>query len=193
MGGIVDRMVQAAGYSTTVIDYDSQQLEIVRKFGFRTYFGDATRPDLLASAGIDKARLLVVALDEREQIDKLVQYAVKNFPGLHVLARAIDRNHVYELWAYGCRDIVRETYDSSLRMGRSAFEALGMDEDQAEAAADAFETMDRSTMRDIANLYRLDIPYHENEALIARVRELRSEWDPILREQMDDILRNRPS
>ena len=193
MGGIVDRMLQAAGYSTTVIDYDSQQLEIVRKFGFRTYFGDATRPDLLASAGIDKARLLVVALDEREQIDKLVQYAVKNFPGLHVLARAIDRNHVYELWAYGCRDIVRETYDSSLRMGRSAFEALGMDEDQAEAAADAFETMDRSTMRDIANLYRLDIPYHENEALIARVRELRSEWDPILREQMDDILRNRPS
>ncbi|MEC7399598.1 MAG: NAD-binding protein, partial [Pseudomonadota bacterium] len=193
MGGIVDRMLQAAGYSTTVIDYDSQQLEIVRKFGFRTYFGDATRPDLLASAGIDKARLLVVALDEREQIDKLVQYAVKNFPGLHVLARAIDRNHVYELWAYGCRDIVRETYDSSLRMGRSAFEALGMDEDQAEAAADAFETMDRSTMRDIANLYRLDIPYHENEALIARVRELRSEWDPILREQMDDILRNRHS
>lgn len=193
MGGIVDRMLQAAGYSTTVIDYDSQQLEIVRKFGFRTYFGDATRPDLLASAGIAKAKLLVVALDEREQIDRLVQYAVKNFPDLHILARAIDRNHVYELWAYGCRDIVRETYDSSLRMGRSAFEALGMDEGQARVAADAFETMDRSTMRDIANLYRLDVPYHENEALVARVRELRSEWDPILREQMDEILRRGPS
>jgi CPA2 family monovalent cation:H+ antiporter-2 len=77
-------------------------------------------------------------------------------------------------------------------MGRSAFEALGMDEDQAKAAADAFEEMDRSTMVDIANLYRLDMPYHENEALIARVRELRSEWDPILREQMDTILRKGP-
>ena len=193
IGGIVDRMLQAAGHTTTVIDYDSHQLEVVRKFGFPAYFGDATRPDLLAAAGIAKARLLVVALDEREQIDKLVQYAVKHYPDLHVLARAIDRNHVYELWAYGCRDIVRETYDSSLRMGRSAFEALGMDAAQAEAAADAFEKMDRSTMVDIANLYRLDIPYHENEALIARVRELRSEWDPILREQMDEILRSQSS
>ena len=192
MGGIVDRMLQAAGYSTTVIDYDSKQLEIARKFGFRSYFGDATRPDLLHSAGIEKARLLVVALDEREQIDKLVQYAVKNYPDVHVTARAIDRNHVYELWAYGCRDIIRETYDSSLRIGRSAFEALGMDRQQAQAAADAFEEMDRRSMREVADHYRLDIPYHENEILIAKVKELRKEWDPVLREQMDEILKRGP-
>ncbi len=192
VGGIVDRMVQAIGRSTTVIDYDSSQLEIGRKFGFRTYFGDATRPDLLASAGIEKAKVLVVALDEREQIDRLVKYAVASFPDLHVIARAIDRNHVYELWAYGCRDVIRETYDSSLRIGRSAFEALGMDREQAQAAADAFEEMDRKFMPEVADLYRLDIPYHENDALIARVRELREEWDPPLREQMDVILkRNR--
>ncbi|MCL4674137.1 MAG: cation:proton antiporter, partial [Sphingomonadaceae bacterium] len=126
VGGIVDRMLQAAGFQTTVIDYESSHLEIVRKFGFRTYFGDATRPDLLHAAGIGKAKLLVVALDEREQIDKLVQYALANFPNLHVTARAIDRNHVFELWSYGCRDIIRETYDSSIRMGRSAYEALGI-------------------------------------------------------------------
>ncbi|MDP4575255.1 cation:proton antiporter [Qipengyuania sp. G39] len=189
VGGIVDRMLQAAGYSTTVIDYDSKHLEMVRKFGFRSYFGDATRPDLLASAGIDKAKLLVVALDEKEQIDKLVKYAVANFPKLHVTARAIDRNHVYELWAYGCRDIIRETYDSSLRMGRSAFEALGMDRQQARAATDAFEEMDRSSMREVADLYDMDIPFEQNEPLIAKVKELRSEWDPILREQMDEILK----
>ncbi|MXO61704.1 monovalent cation:proton antiporter-2 (CPA2) family protein [Qipengyuania oceanensis] len=189
VGGIVDRMLQAAGHSTTVIDYDSKQLEIVRKFGFRTYFGDATRPDLLASAGIHKAKLLVVALDEREQIDRLVQYAVKHYPDLHVTARAIDRNHVYELWAYGCRDVIRETYDSALRMGRSAFEALGMDRQQAQAATDAFEEMDRRSMPQVASLYRLDIPYHENEPLMEKVKELRSEWDPILREQMEYILK----
>ncbi|MBY6013676.1 cation:proton antiporter [Qipengyuania gaetbuli] len=189
VGGIVDRMLQAAGHSTTVIDYNSQQLEIVRKFGFRTYFGDATRPDLLHSAGIDKARLLVVAMDERDQIDKLVKYATKHYPKLHVIARAIDRNHVYELWAYGCRDIIRETYDSSLRMGRSAFEALGMDRQQAQAATDAFEEMDRKFMPEVASLYRLDIPYHENEPLMQRVKELRSEWDPILTAQMDEILK----
>ena len=189
VGGIVDRMLQSAGYATTVIDYDSSQLEIGRKFGFRTYFGDATRPDLLHSAGIDKAKLLVVAMDEREQIDRLVKYAIANYPNLHVTARAIDRNHVYELWSYGCRDIVRETYDSSLRMGRSAFEALGMDRQQAEAAKDAWEEMDRRFMPAVADLYDPDIPYHENDALIAKVRELRDEWDPVLREQMDEILK----
>ena len=192
VGGIVDRMLQAAGYSTTVIDYDSRQLEIVRRFGYRTYFGDATRPDLLHSAGIDKARLLVVALDEREQIDALVKYVVKHHPQVHITARAIDRNHVYELWAYGCRDIIRETYDSSLRMGRAAFEALGMNRQQAMAARDAFEEMDRRFMPAVADLYRLDVPYHENEPLMEKVRELRAEWDPILREQMDQILKRAP-
>ena len=189
VGGIIDRMIQSAGFSTTVIDYDSKQLEIVRKFGIRTYFGDATRPDLLHSAGIEKAKLLVVALDEREQIDRLVQYVIKHYPQVHVTARAIDRNHVYELWAYGCRDIIRETYDSSLRMGRSAYEALGMDRQQAITARDAFEAMDRKFMPEVADLYRLDIPYHENEPLMKRVKELRAEWDPILREQMDEILK----
>lgn len=189
VGGIVDRMLQAAGYQTTVIDYDSAHLDIVRKFGFRTYFGDATRPDLLHAAGIARAKLLVVALDEREQIDKLVRYALANFPDLHVTARAIDRTHVYELWSYGCRDIIRETYDSSIRMGRSAYEALGIDRQNAQAMASAFEEMDRSSMRAIAEHFRGDIPYHENEALIARVRELQAEWDPILREQMDEILK----
>ncbi len=185
-------MIQAAGFATTVIDYDSSQLEIVRKFGFRTYFGDATRPDLLHSAGIEKAKLLVVALDEREQIDRLVKYVVKNFPHVHVTARAIDRNHVYEMWSYGCRDIIRETYDSSLRMGRSAFEALGMDRQQATAARDAFEEMDRRFMPAVANLYDPSIPFQDNDELIAKVKELRAEWDPILREQMDDILKRRP-
>ena len=192
VGGIVDRMVQAAGFATTVIDYDSSQLEIVRKFGFRTYFGDATRPDLLHSAGIERAKLLVVALDERDQIDRLVKFVLANYPQVHVTARAIDRNHVYELWSYGCRDIIRETYDSSLRMGRSAFEALGMDRQQATAARDAFEDMDRRFMPAVANLYDPGIPYQENEAPIAKVRELRAEWDPILREQMDEILKRRP-
>ena len=189
VGGIVDRMLQAAGYSTTVIDYDSKQLEIVRKFGFRTYFGDATRPDLLHSAGIENAKLLVVAMDEREQIDRLVKHVAQHYPKVHIIARAIDRNHVYELWAYGCRDIIRETYDSSLRMGRSAYEALGMDRQQAIAATTAWEEMDRKFMPEVANLYRLDIPYHENEPLMERVKELRAEWDPILREQMEDILK----
>lgn len=188
VGGIVDRMLDAAGHRATVIDYNSEHLENLKKFGISTYFGDATRPDLLASAGIARARLLIVALDERDQIDKLVRYAVSNFPDLHVIARAKNRDHVYHLWAMGCRDVIRETYDSALRMGRSAFEALGRDRQTAQAMADAFEQRDRTSMRDVADLYRLDIPAHENEPLLAKIRELRAEWDPKLREAMDEIV-----
>ncbi|MEZ5682431.1 MAG: cation:proton antiporter [Erythrobacter sp.] len=187
VGGIVDRMLDAAGHHATVIDYNSQHLENLKKFGIKTYFGDATRPDLLASAGIDRARILVVALDEREQIDNLVRYACDNFPDLHVIARAKDRDHVYHLWAMGCRDIIRETYDSSVRMGRSVYEALGHDRQAAVAMADAWEEMDRTSMREIADVYRLDIPAHENEALLAKIRELKKEWDPKLRDAMGEI------
>lgn len=188
MGGIVDRMLDVAGHRATVIDYNSDHLENLKKFGISTYFGDATRPDLLASAGIARARLLIVALDEREQIDRLVRYATANFPQLHVIARAKDRDHVYHLWAMGCRDIVRETYDSSLRMGRSAFEALGHDRQTAQAMVEAFEDRDRTSMRDVADLYRLDIPPHENAPLLEKIKQLRAEWDPKLRDMMDDIV-----
>lgn len=188
IGGIVDRMLDTAGHCATVIDYDSEHIEQLKRFGVKSFFGDATRPDLLASAGIARAKLLIVALDDREQIDKLVRYAVTNFPALHVIARAKDRDHVYHLWAMGCRDIIRETYDSSLRMGRSAFEALGVDRQAAQAMTDAFEERDRTSMGELAALYRLDIPSWENEPLLAKIRELRAEWDPKLREQMDAIV-----
>lgn len=188
VGGIVDRMLDAAGHRATVIDYDSEHIEQLKLFGVKSFFGDATRPDLLASAGIARAKLLIVALDERDQIDKLTRYAVANFPNLHVIVRAKDRDHVYHLWAMGARDVIRETYDSSLRMGRSAYEALGADRQTAQAMADAWEERDRSSMREVADLYRLDVPTWENPELIAKIRELRDEWDPKLREQMDEIV-----
>ena len=187
VGGIVDRMLDAAGHRATVIDYNSQHLENLKKFGVTTYYGDATRPDLLASAGIERARILVVALDEREQIDRLVRYACATFPNLHVVARAKDRDHVYHLWAMGCRDVIRETYDAALRMGRSVYEALGHDRQAANAMVSAWEEMDRTSMRAIANVYRLDIPPYENEELLAKIRELKAEWDPKLRDAMDEI------
>ncbi|MEL7343739.1 MAG: monovalent cation:proton antiporter-2 (CPA2) family protein, partial [Pseudomonadota bacterium] len=118
VGGLVDRMLSAAGFSTTVIDFSSQQLDNMRTFGAEAFYGDATRPDLLAAAGIAEAKLFVVAIDDQEQINEVVKYVVQNYPDVHVMARARNRHHVYELYAAGCRDIIRETYDSSIRMGR---------------------------------------------------------------------------
>ncbi|MCQ0969598.1 cation:proton antiporter [Paracoccus sp. TK19116] len=187
VGGVVDRMLQVAGYRATVIDYSSRQIDLLGKFGIRTYYGDATRPDLLVSAGIEHARLLVVAIDDQAQTNKLVSYVLKTYPGVHVIARAFDRTHVFELWALGCRDIIRETYDSSLRIGRSAYEALGVSRARATEMSAAFEDMDRKSLREVADYYDIDVPPFENEAFIARVRELRDAWDPLLRQQMAEI------
>ena len=189
VGGIVDRILEGAGYKSTVIDFDSNQIERLKKFDVRAYYGDATRPDLLASAGIADAKLLVVALDDKEQINKLVGYVAKTYPHVHIVARAIDRDHVYTLWALGSRDIIRETYDSSLRIGRSALEGLGHDRQAAQAMVDAFEEMDRSSMRALADLQRVDIPSWQNEPLLAKMKELRGDWDRKLAEQMDEIMK----
>ena len=188
VGGIVDRMLETAGYRTTVIDYSSAQIERLSKFGIRTYFGDAARPDLLQSAGIEKARLLVIAIDDKEATNRLVKYVAKNYPHVHMVARAYDRSHVFELWSLGCRDIIRETYDSSLRMGRSAYEALGISSERARAMTEKFEELDRSTMRPMADAFEFGTPPWENEEMIALIKKLRSEWDPLLREQMAQIM-----
>jgi len=188
VGGLIDRILDGAGYRATVIDYDSRHIESLKKFGMKSYFGDATRPDLLASAGIAKAKLMIAALDEKEQINKLVTHVIATYPDVHVIARAIDRDHVYQLWSLGCRDIIRETYDGSLRMGRSALEALGHDRQAAQAMVDAFEEMDRNAMIELADLWREDIPASENEPLLARIRELRGEWDRKLTDQMNEIV-----
>ena len=187
VGGIVDRMLTSAGYAPTVIDFNSKQIDNLRKFGVQTYFGDATQPDLLNAAGIAEAKLLVVAIDDQDQINELVRYALKTYPNLHVLARAINREHVYQLWSIGCRDIVRETYDSSIRMGRSAFEALGYSRPKAQRMADAFNAMDRRAMVRVADAFDVNVPITENEAYIARVREILGPWQAELGKEMDAI------
>ncbi|MBV7408267.1 cation:proton antiporter [Maritimibacter sp. DP1N21-5] len=177
VGGIVARMLRGAGMTPTVIDYSSTQLEMLKRFHVQAYYGDATRADLLHAAGIDRCKLFVVAIDDKEQITELVKHLVHNHPTIHVMARALDRNHVYDLWYAGCRDIIRETYDSSLRMGRSAFEALGYSPDQAQRVTDLFADMDRSGMLIAAEHYDPTIPTQENEAYIAKLNEARGDLE----------------
>lgn len=192
-GGIVNRALRGAGYDTTVLDYSSEQLEMLRRFHISVHFGDATRPDLLHAAGIEEAKVLVIAIDDKEAITELVRYMVEHHPHVHLVARAIDRNHVYDLWSVGCRDIIRETYDSSIRASRSVFEALGHSRTQAEKLLEEFEAADREAMLDLAGLYDINIPPLENEAYMARVDEMMEEWQEQLRGRMQDVKADQPA
>lgn len=188
VGGMVARVLRAAGHTPTVIDYSSKQLDMLEKFGVKAYFGDASRPDLLHAAGIHEAKLIVIAIDNKEQITEMVHYIHTNHPNVHIMARALDRNHVYELYAAGCRDIIRETYDSSLRMARSAFEALGVPSDKAVDMVSVFDQSDREGMVEVADTYDVNIPAFENEAFMAKVREVAPRREAEVREQMTKIL-----
>jgi CPA2 family monovalent cation:H+ antiporter-2 len=117
-GQIVNRLVRSTGFRTVVLDHDIQTIQLMRRFGYKGFFGDPTRPELLHAAGINEAQVLVAALDDPKATVKLVAYARRLRPDLHIIARARDRTHVYALYQAGANDIVREMFDSSLRAGR---------------------------------------------------------------------------
>ena len=188
VGGIVARLLRGAGMNPTVMDFSSKQLEMLKAFDVQAYYGDATRPDLLNAAGIGEAKLLVIAIDGKEQVTQLVHYMKQHYPDVHIIARAVDRNHVFDLWYAGCRDIIRETYDSSLRMGRSTVEALGYTRDQADRMVKVFAEMDRETMLISAEHHDPNIPPTENEAYMTRVRELRGDYEANLERRLNEIM-----
>jgi len=120
-------------------------------------------------------------------VTRLTRYVLENYPHVHVIARAWDRDHVYQLWSVGCRDIIRETYDSSIRAGRTALEALGNSHPKAVKMAEAFEALDRRSMVEISNLYQIDVPNHDNPDYVAKVKEIREEWGRLLRGKVEEI------
>lgn len=185
-GQVVNRMVQMTGMKTTVLDHDLEVIELMRRFGFKGFFGDPTRPELLHAAGLDRARVLVIALDDKEAGLKLVRYARRMRPDIHIVARARDRVHVYELYSAGANDIVRETFDSSLRAARYVLENMGMSEFDAADAEHTFFRMDRKAMRDLAALWKPGVPVSENEAYIVRARELNRELETAMVSTLDE-------
>lgn len=187
MGSTIDNLLRLAGYHSTVIDFSVKRLRVLEKFGVKNYFGDATRPDLLHAAGIDEASLLIIAIDDPKQITKLVKYVRESHPDVHIIARAFDNNHVYDLWASGCRDIIRENFDSSLRMGRSAFEALGITHHKAEQMIDVFSQHDKVSMVEVADAHQIGVPSHENNVFITRLKKYLEEKNPQLQKAMKDI------
>jgi CPA2 family monovalent cation:H+ antiporter-2 len=182
----VNRLVQLSGFKTTVLDNDLETIELMRRFGFKGFFGDPTRPELLHAAGIDTARVLVVALDDRKAANRLVAYARRTRPDLHIVARAHDRVHVYELYQAGANDIVREMFDSSIRAGRYVLENMGLSEYEAARMTQFFFHRDRENIRALAALWKPGLPVSENAEYVARARELNTELETAIVEHMSE-------
>jgi len=184
-GQIVNRLVQSSGFDTVVLDHDMETIRLMRKFGFKGFFGDPTRPELLHAAGLKDAQVLVVALDQPEASTRLVAFARRERPDLHIIARAHDRNHVFQLYQAGANDIVREMFDSSLRAGRYVLENVGLSDYEAAQAEKVFYQHDREAIRDLAQFWDPNIPAAKNEAYIKRALELDKELEASLQAQLD--------
>ena len=142
-----------------VLDHDPDQIETLRKFGYRVFYGDATRLDLLQAAGAANARLLVNAIDGVEDSLALVDRVRQNFPSLPIVSRARNVSHYLELRMRGVAVIERETFESALRAGRAALVALGVDPYRAREMADVFRRHNQSTVESQLAVYQDETRY----------------------------------
>jgi voltage-gated potassium channel Kch len=159
-GQVVTRVLRGLGIRATVIDHDPEQIETVRRFGFKAYYGDATRMDLLESAGARRARLLLVAIDDPEAAMRLVKRVRARFPGLQLLVRAHSRTDAYEYAELGV-PAVRELFAASLDAAAELLVALGYAPDNAQRIVQRFREYDERQLAENAQ-HR-----HDEKKLIA--------------------------
>jgi glutathione-regulated potassium-efflux system ancillary protein KefC/glutathione-regulated potassium-efflux system protein KefB len=182
-GQITGRLLTANGFRSTVLDSDIEQIDLLRRFGRRVHYGDATRMDLLRAAGIERARMLIVALDDREKTVELVETARKAFPDLVILARAWDRRHAYDLLANGADAVERETFEAALSLGATALQKLGFRAHRAHRAASFFRRHDRRSFEELRPVWG------QEEAYILASRDAAKTMDKLL---AADLARMRP-
>jgi monovalent cation:proton antiporter-2 (CPA2) family protein len=149
-GHIVGRILSLQRIKTTVLDLDAEQVELVRKLGAKVFYGDASRLELLQAAGADKAKLIIIAIDDEEKSLVIIEMVRKYFPNLQILARAKGRDHAYRLLNVGVENIFRETLGSSLDLSVAALRFLGFRAYEAHRVVKSFRDYDEQTVRELA-------------------------------------------
>ena len=178
-GQIVSRLLTADGIQTTLLDHDSGQIEMTGRFGYKVFYGDASRVQLLQSAGAEEARLLVIAIDDREKAVQMAVSAKQFFPHLKVLARAYDRSHAYELMDVGAEVVTRETFGSALVMGEEALKLMGYDD------AHAYRVMRTFKKHDEEGLKKLYEVWGDDQAYGLRIRQYVEDLEKVLKDDSD--------
>jgi monovalent cation:proton antiporter-2 (CPA2) family protein len=153
-GQIVGRVLRMHGIPFTALERDPGQVDVVRRFGNRVYFGDPARPNLLRAAGAEQAKLLIVAQDDMENVLRIVDVAKRSFPKLKIFARARNRRHAYLLMDRAVDEFVRDTFYSSLKMAEDALVALGVPPAEAKRSVEFFREHDERTLRETHAFYK---------------------------------------
>lgn len=174
-GNTVGRLLKANGIGTTVLDFDSDRVDVLRKLGLKVYYGDASRHELLHAAGAEKAKIIIVAFEDPEKNLALVHTVQKHFPHLKIVVRAVDRGDANKLINSGINDVYRETVDTSLRLGIDVMRLLGVRAHRAHRAAQTFLKHDENALRDLAKLHK------DRKEYLNAAREYIAELEEIIR------------
>jgi voltage-gated potassium channel Kch len=161
----------------TVLDHDAEAIESVKRAGLKVYYGDASRLELLHAAGCARAKVFVLAVDDREKSLQIAKAVRTHFPHLHVVARAWDRLHYFELRKVGVHDVHRETFGSALEAGTRSLRALGLRAHQAHRAAQAYRAHDARALEELVRLWGGD-----EDTYFAAVRRANEEAERLLLE-----------
>lgn len=182
-GQIATRLLTVNDFKVVLLDSSIEQIDTLRRFGWRVHYGDAARLDLLRAAGADKAKILLVAIDDKDKAVELVKAATEYFPHLTILARAFDRRHAYELVRVGGDEVVRETFESALLFGKKALLRLGLSDRRAARAVSLFREHDMKLFNKLAPVYG------EEERYALAVRDSRETMEKLLSEEMRRLRR----
>ena len=183
-GQVVSRMLYANGITPTVLDHDAEQIEALRKFGWRVFYGDASRLDLLRTAGAASAKVLVLAIDDVDQSLKVATLVREHFPDLAIVARARNVQHYFRMRELGVTMIERETLDASLMSARSVLGLLGWEPHHARTLAMRFR---RHTIRQLEEM----LPHVRDEArFIAMAKAGRQQLEELFAQERQNAQRN---
>ena len=183
-GMTIVRLLQANRRRTVVLDHDAEQIEALRKFGYRVYYGDAARLDLLEAAGAKDAKAFVLAIDDRERALAIAEQVMRHFPHLTIFARAFDRVHAYQLLNLGVHSVYREVFGSSVDVARDVLTTLGVRPPEAQRAAALFKAHDEQLVRESAPHLK------DQRKLIDITRRARAEIANVLAQDVGEARRD---
>ena len=175
-GQIIGRVLRLKRIAFTALDASPTHVDFVRRYGNQIYYGDASRVDLLRAAGAERARLIVLAIDDMDASMRTLHVVQSHFPNLTIVARARNRQHAYALLDAGVTNIIRETFAGSLDAARITLEALGLPSDNAREAVRRFGEYDEAQVR------RAFVLRHDEKALVASAKQYGAELERIFEE-----------
>jgi voltage-gated potassium channel Kch len=165
---------------TTVLEFDSDHVEVLRRLGLKVFYGDASRDDLLRAAGMDKAKLIILAIDDHKKILEMIETIRRHAPHLTILARATGRTEAYALLDAGVEHVYRETFQTSLRMGIDALSLLGVRAHHAHRMAKTFRLHDEEALRELSGMR------HDQKQYLTLARQSISDLEQLLLSELED-------